>query len=182
MTEKFNVANTMANLEAANILISYSGYLSDQTLEGVSQGIKAIFETGALKTRKSRKIFSVFVESAQNVIFYSGRRMEIAGTRDGAGFGSIFIQQLEDDLFDVISVTTVLSAKKTDFEGRLSKLLEMTDEDVDAAYEEQLMNQITGSEKGAGLGLFEIRRQSTDLAFEFIDQENDYLLVMRATI
>ena len=108
--------------------------------------------------------------------------MEIEGTRDGAGFGSIFIQQLEDDLFDVISVTTVLSAKKTDFEGRLSKLLEMTDEDVDAAYEEQLMNQITGSEKGAGLGLFEIRRQSTDLAFEFIDQENDHLLVMRATI
>ena len=182
MTEKFNVANTMANLEAANILISYSGYLSDQTLEGVSQGIKAIFETGALKTRKSRKIFSVFVESAQNIIFYSGRRIEIEGTRDGAGFGSIFIQQLEDDLFDVISVTTVLSAKKTDFEGRLSKLLEMTDEDVDAAYEEQLMNQITGSEKGAGLGLFEIRRQSTDLAFEFIDQENDHLLVMRATI
>ncbi|MEC7191318.1 MAG: DUF6272 family protein, partial [Pseudomonadota bacterium] len=97
-------------------------------------------------------------------------------------FGSIFIQQLEDDLFDVISVTTVLSAKKTDFEGRLSKLLEMTNEDVDAAYEEQLMNQITGSEKGAGLGLFEIRRQSADLAFEFIDQENDHLLVMRATI
>ena len=77
MTERFNVANTMANLEAANILISYSGYLSDQTLEGVSQGIKAIFETGALKTRKARKIFSVFVESAQNIIFYSGRRMEI---------------------------------------------------------------------------------------------------------
>ena len=77
MTEKFNVAKTMSNLEAANILISYSGYLSDQTLEGVSQGIKAIFETGALKTRKSRKIFSVFVESAQNIIFYSGRRMEI---------------------------------------------------------------------------------------------------------
>ena len=48
--------------------------------------------------------------------------------------------------------------------------------------EEQLMNQITGSEKGAGLGLFEIRRQSTNLAFEFIDQENDHLLVMRATI
>ena len=77
MTEKFNVAKTMANLEAANILSSYSGYLSDQTLEGVSQGIKAIFETGALKTRKARKIFSVFVESAQNIIFYSPTPQDI---------------------------------------------------------------------------------------------------------
>ena len=182
MTEKFNVATAMAELESANILISYSGFMSDQTLEGVSQGIKSIFETGSLKTRKSRKVFSVFVESAQNIIFYSGKRMEIEGTRDGAGFGSIFIQRLNDDLFDVISVTTVLTAKKADFEGRLTKLVEMTDEDVDTAYEEQLMNQITGSEKGAGLGLFEIRRQTKNLTFEFLPQEDDYLLVMRATI
>ena len=82
----------------------------------------------------------------------------------------------------MISVTTVLTAKKTDFEGRLNQLVEMTDEEVDSAYEEQLMNQITGSEKGAGLGLFEIRRQTKMLSFEFIPQQNDYLLVMRATI
>ena len=55
MTKKFNVATAMAELESANILISYSGFMSDQTLEGVSQGIKSIFETGSLKTRKSRK-------------------------------------------------------------------------------------------------------------------------------
>ena len=182
MTKKFNVATTMADLELANILISYSGFISDQTLEGVAQGIKSIFETGSLKTKKSRKVFSVFVESAQNIIFYSGRRMEIEGTRDGAGFGSIFIQKLDDDLFDVISVTTVLTAKKTDFESRLTNLVEMTDKEVDTAYEEQLMNQITGSEKGAGLGLFEIRRQTQNLTFEFISREDDYLLVMRATI
>ncbi len=182
MAEKFNVKDTMAELAAADILISYSGFMSDQTLEGVSQGIKAIFETGTMKTRKSRKVFSVFVESVQNIIFYSGRRMEIEGTRDGAGFGSIFIQKLDDDLFDVISVTTVLTDKKPEFEGRLTKLLEMTDEDIDAAYEEQLLNQITGSEKGAGLGLFEIRRQARELAFEFSPQDEDFLLVMRATI
>ena len=182
MPEKFNAKDTMADFASANILISYSGFMSDQTLEGVSQGIKAIFETGASKTRKSRKIFSVFVESAQNIIFYSGKRLVIEGTRDGAGYGSIFIQKLDDDLFDVISVTTVLTAKKSDFETRLTGLLEMTDEDIDAAYEEQLLNQITGSEKGAGLGLFEIRRQSQTLTFDFSPQDDDYLLVMRATI
>ena len=82
----------------------------------------------------------------------------------------------------MISVTTVLTAKKSDFETRLTGLLEMTDEDIDAAYEEQLLNQITGSEKGAGLGLFEIRRQSQTLTFDFSPQDDDYLLVMRATI
>ena len=81
MPEKFNAKDTMADFASANILISYSGFMSDQTLEGVSQGIKAIFETGASKTRKSRKIFSVFVESAQNIIFYSGKRLDIEGTR-----------------------------------------------------------------------------------------------------
>jgi predicted subunit of tRNA(5-methylaminomethyl-2-thiouridylate) methyltransferase len=182
MNEKFNVKDTMAEMDSANILISYSGFMSDQTLEGVSQGIKAIFESGSMKTRKSRKVFSVFVESAQNIIFYSGKRMEIDGTRDGAGFGSIFIQQMEDNVFDVISVTTVLADKKSDFEGRLTKLMEMTDEDIDAAYEEQLLSQINGSEKGAGLGLFEIRRQTSNLTFDFSPQDDDFLLIMRATI
>ena len=108
--------------------------------------------------------------------------MEVEGTRDGAGYGSIFIQKLDDDMFDVISVTTVLADRKADFEARLTKLLDMTDEDIDAAYEEQLLNQITGSEKGAGLGLFEIRRQTRDLTFEFSPLDDDFLLVMRATI
>ena len=108
--------------------------------------------------------------------------MEIEGTRDGAGFGSIFIQQMEDNVFDVISVTTVLADKKPDFEGRLTTLMEMTDEDIDAAYEEQLLSQITGSEKGAGLGLFEIRRQTSNLTFDFSPQDDDFLLIMRATI
>ena len=92
MTAELDVKGTMQGFERANVLISYSGYISDQTLEGISQGIKAIVESGPTKTRKSRKVFSVFVESAQNIIFYSGRRMAIEGTRDGAGYGAIFIQ------------------------------------------------------------------------------------------
>ena len=104
MTKEFDVAKAVHELETANMLISYSGYISDQSLEGIAQGIKAVFETGAYQTKKSRKIFSIFVESSQNIIFYSGRRMEIDGTRDGAGYGAIFIQALDDGAFSVISL------------------------------------------------------------------------------
>ena len=182
MMAELDVKGTMHGFQDANVLISYSGYISDQTLEGISQGIKAIFESGPTKTRKSRKVFSVFVESAQNIIFYSGRRMAIEGTRDGAGYGAIFIQSTGKDAFSVLSSTIVLADKKDDFEGRLNSLMAMSDEDIDAAYEEQLMNQITGSEKGAGLGLFEIRRQVKTLSFEFVPDGEDFMLVMRADI
>ena len=182
MTTDLDVEGTLRGLEDANVLISYSGYMSDQTLEGISQGIKGIFESGPTKTRKSRKVFSVFVESAQNIIFYSGRRMEIEGTRDGAGYGAIFIQSHGDDNFSILSSTIVLGDKKDDFEGKLNNLLAMSDEEIDAAYEEQLLNQITGSEKGAGLGLFEIRRQVRQLSFKFEPDGEDFMLVMRADI
>ena len=39
-----------------------------------------------------------------------------------------------------------------------------------------------GSEKGAGLGLFEIRRQVKKLNFEFEPDGEDFMLVMRADI
>ena len=58
----------------------------------------------------------------------------------------------------------------------------MSDEDIDADYEEQLMNQITGSEKGAGMGLFELRRQVKTLSLEFVPDGEDFMLVMRADI
>ena len=182
MTAELDVKGTMQGFERANVLISYSGYISDQTLEGISQGIKAIFESGPTKTRKSRKVFSVFVESAQNIIIYSGRRMAIEGTRDGAGYGAIFIQTTGEDTFSVLSSTIVLADKKDEFEGRLNSLMAMSDEEIDAAYEDQLMNEITGSEKGAGLGLFEIRRQVKKLNFEFEPDGEDFMLVMRADI
>ena len=82
----------------------------------------------------------------------------------------------------MLSSTIVLADKKEDFEGRLNSLMAMSDEDIDAAYEEQLLNQITGSEKGAGLGLFEIRRQVKTLSFEFEPDGEDFMLVMRADI
>ena len=108
--------------------------------------------------------------------------MAIEGTRDGAGYGAIFIQTTGEDAFSVLSSTIVLADKKEDFEGRLNSLMAMSDEDIDAAYEEQLLNQITGSEKGAGLGLFEIRRQVKTLNFEFEPDGEDFMLVMRADI
>ena len=182
MTKEFDVAKAVHELETANMLISYSGYISDQSLEGIAQGIKAVFETGAYKTKKSRKIFSIFVESSQNIIFYSGRRMEIDGTRDGAGYGAIFIQALDDGAFSVISATIVLADRRAELESKLANLLAMSDDDIDAAYEDQLMNQITGSEKGAGPGLFEIRRQSSQLSFDFIPDGENFMLVMRADV
>ncbi len=182
MTAELDVKGTLRGLEDANVLISYSGYISDQTLEGVAQGIKAVFESGPTKTRKSRKIFSIFVEAAQNIIFYSGRRMAIEGTRDGAGYGAIFIQANGGDSFSIQSSTIVLANKKDGFASRLEGLLAMNDEEIDAAYEEQLLNQITGSEKGAGLGLFEIRRQARSLSFEFEPSGEDFVLIMRADV
>ena len=95
---------------------------------------------------------------------------------------AIFIQTTGEDAFSVLSSTIVLADKKEDFEGRLNSLMAMSDEDIDAAYEEQLLNQITGSEKGAGLGLFEIRRQVKTLSFEFEPDGEDFMLVMRADI
>lgn len=182
MNSDVNIVDTLVKLEAAQILISYTGFLSDQSLEGISQGIKSIFGTESQKPRKSRKVFSVFVESAQNIIFYSGRRLDIDGTRDGAGYGAIFIQKSDDDVFTISSATVVLADKKPDFEGRLDKLMAMSDEEVDAAYEEQLMAQFSGSEKGAGLGLYEIRRQSKALSFDFEPYEDNFILITRAEI
>ena len=182
MTAELDVKGTLERLEDANVLISYSGYISDQTLEGVAQGIKAVFESGTTKTRKSRKIFSIFVEAAQNIIFYSGRRMAIEGTRDGAGYGAIFIRENGDDTFAIQSSTVVLAKNKDGFANRIERLLEMSDEEIDAAYEEQLLNQITSSEKGAGLGLFEIRRQARTLSFEFEPSGDDFVLIMRADV
>ena len=43
------------------------------------------------------------------------------------------------------------------------------------------MGQITGSEKVQDRPI-EICRQTTNLTFEFLPHEDDYLLVMRATI
>ena len=102
--------------------------------------------------------------------------------RTARGLEQRMTQALDDGAFSVISATIVLADRRAELESKLADLLAMSDDDIDAAYEDQLMNQITGSEKGAGLGLFEIRRQSSQLSFDFIPDGENFMLVMRADV
>ena len=57
MTAELDVKGTLERLEDANVLISYSGYISDQTLEGVAQGIKAVFESHNKNSEIPKNLF-----------------------------------------------------------------------------------------------------------------------------
>jgi hypothetical protein len=65
-----------------NVIISYKGPVTDVILSEISRDIrsKVSVDPGA-----SRKIFAIFMELAQNILFYSAEKVQFSKEKEGIG-------------------------------------------------------------------------------------------------
>lgn len=152
----------------AGLVFYYSGEFDSDVVRALSSRLKQRLEAenaaGALK----RKLFSVFVEMAQNVLHYGRAPVDggAAGKPGAIGLGR------DGDTWWVACGNLVEREHVQRLSGKLEALRTMTLDEIKAAYRQQLANDAhEGSDaisKGAGLGLLTIARESAHpISFEF---------------
>jgi len=179
-----------ATLHSQGIIFAYSGYVTEPVLSGVGEALKQKLTIDDADTKTLRSVFAVFVEQMQNIIRYSAEKSESAlppasdprALRE-IRYGILTIGREGDD-YVVCAGNLVEREDVPRLHARLSRIREMSKDELRALYKEQLRAEPEAGSKGAGLGFMEIaRRASKPIEFDFTEIDANYaFFALKATI
>ena len=144
--------------EGGKELYKFRGFITNRVLDGIAAGIQDVLAVYPNTEKSYRKIFSIYVEIAQNIIFYSAKRIEIPD--DEAGYGTLTISEA-DGAITISGENNVTETQKNKLSSIFDHLDGMSVEEIKAAHQEKMMSQFDDSDsKGGGLGYYDIARKT----------------------
>lgn len=150
------------------VIFFYAGYFSQNIIAAMADAVKMRIEYVGAEGMTRRKLFSSFVEMAQNIVHYSADSYEKAG-QAGAEMrhGSVCITS-KDDRYYLHCANPILADVAERLREKLEHLHTLTIDEIKREYKEMLRSETPDDSKGAGLGLLTVARDaSAPLEFEF---------------
>jgi hypothetical protein len=179
-----------ATLHRQGVIFAYSGYVTEPVLSGVGEALKQKLTIDDADTKTLRSVFAVFVEQMQNIIRYSAEKAQ--STMPPAAdqralmeirYGILTIGREGSD-YVVCAGNLVEKSDVPRLHARLTRIREMSKDELKVLYKEQLRADPEEGSKGAGLGFMEIaRRASKPLEFDFSEIDDHFVFfALKATI
>lgn len=168
------------NLDERGIIFSFSGYMSEGILFSLGDAMRQKMALEDTDITTIKKVFSVFVEQAQNIIRYSAEKVQRTGEKSVELSSGMVTIGMEDGRFFIVCANTVLAEDMPRLRERLEKLRNMDRDEIKAYYKEQLREAPEENSRGATIGLIEIaRRASQPIEFDFdtIDAEKSFFVL-----
>lgn len=172
------------DLDEKGIIFSFSGYMSEEILYSLGNALRQKMTLEDADVTTVKKVFSVFVEQAQNIIRYSAEKISTDKGKPAELSSGVVTIGTENDRFFIVCANVVLAADEPRLRERLERLRAMDREAIKAYYKEQLREAPEEQSKGATIGLIEIaRRASEPIEFDFdpIDEQK-YFFCMKVSI
>ncbi len=156
-----------AQLNHQNLILSYKGPLTDILLAEFSRDIREKLK----ENRKAgKKVFSVFMELSQNVLYYS-KEVNHFGDRDKVG--TLVILQ-NDDGYQVITGNLIKTDSATLLLDKWKTVISL-DRDALREYKRKLRDAPReGESRGAGIGLVQVALTSDDLEVKIKKLNDEY--------
>ena len=179
-----------AMLHSQGVIFAYSGYVTEPVLSGVGEALKQKLAIDDADTKTLRSVFAVFVEQMQNIIRYSAEKAQssLPPASDESAlkeirYGILSIGEEGDD-YVVCAGNLVQRSDVERLRARLTRIRDMSKDELKALYKEQLRADPEEGSKGAGLGFMEIaRRASKPIEFDFTNVDaNHAFFALKATI
>lgn len=183
--ESFNAFRRAAQQQG--VIFYYSGYFSQSIVAAMGDTLKHKLAVTEAKAPIARKVFSTFIEMAQNIMHYSASDVK---TEDEAGFqmrhGSVAVG-VENKKYFVVCGNRVERGYAEGLKERVEKIRQMSVEEIKQAYRVQLRGKTEAGSKGAGLGLLTMARDVTEpVQYTFdeglVEAGNDIYFYLKAII
>lgn len=166
-------------MEDEGAIFCFSGPISHQIVIGIGEALKNNMQADRIDTSTSMKIFSIFMEQMQNMMFYSAERLCGPNGEGEFGFGIIVLGRREGEHF-VLCGNRIPAAKVERLRGYLSDLVAMSPDQLKQLYRQKRKQGPEADSKGAGLGFIEMARKcSRPLEFDFkpIDADTAFFTI-----
>lgn len=164
--------NSFRELERkCNVIFYYSGLFSQNIVAAMAEALKQRLAHSGNKAATQRKVFSTFIEMAQNVIHYSADTFsDVDQQDDELRHGAVWIGE-SDNKFFIVCGNPVDINQVAQMRHKLDALQTMSQEEIKAAYKTQLRSENEAGSKGAGLGFLTVARDASEpIEFHFDEQ------------
>ncbi len=170
ISQAIDIRNVM---QKSGVIMAYNGVVSDELMVTLADILKSRLE-GLDDTKRSRTVFSVFMEGMQNLIWHG---------RTGQGSnGMVCISECEREI-TIVCGNRIARSDSHKLKEVLEQLQGADKDTIRQLYREGMSRSGDHEGPGAGLGLLEIARRAThpiSFAFTDVDAEHvDFFLAAR---
>ncbi|MEO1751959.1 SiaB family protein kinase [Thiofaba sp. EF100] len=150
----------------------FNGYLSHNVIGAMGDTLRHRLEAQGTKGTVTRRVFSTFVEMAQNILNYGADAAPVAGN-GRIGQGAVAIGQLGDHFY-IICGNHIEREHVERVREKLDAIRAMSADEIKQAYRQQLRNEEEDHlSKGAGLGFLTVARDSSaPIEYCFVEDED----------
>jgi hypothetical protein len=178
--EQFNHFVSVANAE--HVLFYYNGALNQNAVAAIGDVLKQRLYAQGASGVTARKVFSTFIEMAQNILHYAAD----PAAQDEARYGALAVSQV-DGRFAVMCGNLVATGSVPRIREKILAVQAMSPDEIKDAYKRQLRGETDAESKGAGLGFLTMARDaSAPIEFVFADPTADnpdsQFLFLRAVV
>ncbi len=153
-------------LDDHGVIFCFSGYMTEDILVSIGKTLRQKMEIVDADKSKTRAIFSVFVEEAQNLIRYSSGVLADNNTPQTELRRGFMAVGRENGAYYVCCGNLILNKDVDRLKGHLEDIQKMDKDTLKKAYKEILRGDVPEFSKGAGVGFIEIARRA-EHGFDF---------------
>lgn len=168
--DAYSLASLRDFFSGQRILICFNGPISRTLIGEIGIALKDHIASTQVHQSAAMDVFSVYIEMSQNIRHYAGRM----GYDDLVASATVVIAETEDGHYTVSAGNVV---ERQDGENLLKKIRELSMLDkvgLKALYKQQLrLPREDGQVSGAGLGLIEMARKSSEPLQARLDEGRD---------
>lgn len=174
MISKFDVHAIYRLMRDNDIQFSYKGPITQDVLGSLGEAIKENMYREDCDAKVVRKVFSILIETAHNILKYSSEQVVSDNNMRSSGVGLIGISKKDTDTIIVFSGNIVESKEVEIIRKRLEHINSLSREELKQSYSSQLKTGNISENGSAGLGLYEVARKSgRPIEFSFADLDED---------
>lgn len=163
-------------MEEQHIVVSFKGEISNNTLVSLAEMLKKMFASGRDKKQKfTKRLFSIFIEMAQNICLYSAKKIIMDDKEVGSG---IIVVEQEQDHYRIKSGNMVDNAVIERISSKIDYINQLDKSELRKFYKTRLKAPREPDQKGGGVGLIVIARNSgnpIDVNLNPIDEHHTFM-------
>jgi len=171
--------------EQRDVIFYYVGYFSQSIIAAMADAVKLRVEYVGAASPTRRKLFSSFIEMAQNIVHYSADHYPNSDRAEHEiRHGSVCICTV-GDRFYLHCANPIQEDNAQRLREKLEHLRTLTNDEIRREYKETLRSDTPEESKGAGLGLLTMARDASEpLEFEFgpSSRPGNVMFCLKATI
>jgi hypothetical protein len=171
LSEKFNIFDYYSDMEKNNILLSFKGTITDDLISAIIELIENKLELKNESSRIKKKVFNILVECLQNLYHHN----EDYNQKNGHDMSVMVVIKKNGTGYSIVTGNLIQDVKIESFKSKLNKINSLDKEGLKQLYKTVLTDGEYSDTGGAGLGLIDIGRKSSNpLEYGFIPFNENY--------